>query len=79
MAEDTIEGRNMVLEALRSGERTLHKIFMVASRRKPGPLGEIKQLARKKGIQVEEVGKGHLNQCLLPATIKCALAAAKNM
>lgn len=79
MAEDTIEGRNMVLEALRSGERTLHKIFMVASRRKPGPLGEIKQLARKKGIQVEEVGKGHLNQLSVTRNHQgvIALAAAK--
>ncbi|NLJ33982.1 MAG: 23S rRNA (guanosine(2251)-2'-O)-methyltransferase RlmB [Firmicutes bacterium] len=78
MAEDTIEGRNTVLEALRSGGRPLHKIYMLAGK-KSGPLREIQRLAQKKGIDLEEVGRGRLNQLAITRNHQgvIALAAAK--
>lgn len=78
MAEDTIEGRNTVLEALRSGERPVYKIFMLAGG-KSGPREEIQHLAGKMGIELEEVGKGRLNQLSVTRNHQgvIALAAAK--
>lgn len=54
-AENQIEGRNPVREALRSG-RTIERI-LVANDERRGPLGQIITLARDKGIRVEEVDR----------------------
>ncbi|HHY36509.1 MAG TPA: 23S rRNA (guanosine(2251)-2'-O)-methyltransferase RlmB [Firmicutes bacterium] len=60
MAEEIIEGRNAVLEALRSG-RPIGKILVAAGSR-PGPLQELRRLARERGIPVQEVDRTRLDR-----------------
>jgi 23S rRNA (guanosine2251-2'-O)-methyltransferase len=57
---ENIEGRNAVLEALRS-QRPLDKIYLVRANRSK-PLEEIRRLAREQGIAVQELGKRRLDQ-----------------
>lgn len=58
---DLIEGRNAVLEALRSGVR-LERI-MIAGGLKPNPaVAEIRALSADAGVAVEEVARGVLDQ-----------------
>jgi 23S rRNA (guanosine2251-2'-O)-methyltransferase len=55
-----VEGRNPVLEALRSG-RTVNRV-MVASRKNSGPIGRILQLAERAQVDVEVVGRSGIQQ-----------------
>jgi 23S rRNA (guanosine2251-2'-O)-methyltransferase len=57
--QERIEGRNPVLEALRSG-RTVEKIF-VANRIPQGPIKEILQEGRNRGIVIQRVDKRYLD------------------
>ena len=66
MAEEYLEGRNAVLEALRSG-RPVNKILLAAGSR-PGPLQELRRLARERGILVQEVERAHLDRMSLTVT-----------
>jgi 23S rRNA (guanosine2251-2'-O)-methyltransferase len=54
--ENTIEGRNPVLEALRSG-RPIEKIVMLKSIERHSVIAEILHLAQSRGIPVENVEK----------------------
>lgn len=56
---DVIEGRNPVLEALKSG-RTINKI-LVSKGEKHGSLREILKIAKEKGLVIQEVDKKKLD------------------
>jgi len=56
---DVIEGRNPVLEALKSG-RTINKI-LVSKGEKHGSLREILKIAKEKGLIIQEVDKKKLD------------------
>lgn len=58
--ENTIEGRNAVLEAFRSG-RTIDKLF-VAEGNEDGPIRSILREAKKKHTKVQFVSKDRLDQ-----------------
>lgn len=60
MSEEQIEGRNPVLEALRSGRR-LHRI-LVARGKRQGTVAEILRLAGQRGVPVEEVDRRELER-----------------
>lgn len=57
---DTIEGRNPVLEAIKSG-RTINKLF-VAKGQVEGSIRQILALAREAGIVIQEVERNRLDQ-----------------
>ncbi|WP_130807993.1 23S rRNA (guanosine(2251)-2'-O)-methyltransferase RlmB [Senegalia massiliensis] len=57
---DYIEGRNPVIEALKSG-REIEKIF-IEDGNKTGSINEIKKLAKSRGIIIQYVHKNKLNQ-----------------
>ncbi len=58
--ENTIEGRNAVLEAFRSG-RTIDKLF-IAEGNEDGPIRSILREAKKKHTKVQFVSKDRLDQ-----------------
>lgn len=58
-AEDRLEGRNPVLEALKSG-RTINKIIMAKGERE-GSIKQILALAREKKIVIQEVDRQRLD------------------
>ncbi len=58
--EFTIEGRNAVIEAMRS-QRQLDRLFMLDGS-KDGPMQTIKTLAKKQDIRIEYVKKDRLDQ-----------------
>ena len=74
MAEEYLEGRNAVLEALRSG-RPVNKILLAAGSR-PGPLQELRRLARERGILVQEVERAHLDRMSLTGKHQGVIAQA---
>lgn len=59
MAE-VIEGRNAVIEALRSGVR-IERVLIAVGSGERGPLGEIRRLAADAGIAVAEVPRAKLD------------------
>lgn len=58
--EFTIEGRNAVIEAFRSG-RTIDKVFVLDGCQ-DGPIATIKREAKKKDVQIRFVAKERLDQ-----------------
>jgi 23S rRNA (guanosine2251-2'-O)-methyltransferase len=60
MAE-TIEGRNAVLEALRSGTR-LERVMLAEGSKANPALGEIERLARASGVPIERAAKQRLDR-----------------
>lgn len=58
--ENRVEGKNPVLEALRSG-RTIEKL-LVARGISEGTVGEIINMAREKGIVIQEVDRQRLDE-----------------
>lgn len=58
--EFTIEGRNAVIEAFRSG-KTIDKLFLLDGSQ-DGPMQTIKREARKKDVQIRYVAKERLDQ-----------------
>lgn len=57
---DYIEGRNPVIEALKSG-REIEKLF-IEDGSKTGSINEIKKLAKSRGIVIQYIHKNKLNQ-----------------
>lgn len=57
--QDRLEGRNSVLEAIKSG-RTINKILVSGGNRE-GSIKKIISIAREKGILVQEVDRGKLD------------------
>lgn len=57
---DYIEGRNPIIEALKSG-REIEKLF-IEDGNKTGSMNEIKKLAKSRGIVIQYVHKNKLNQ-----------------
>ena len=74
MVEENIEGRNAVLEALRSG-RPIGKI-LVAEGSRPGPLQELRRLARERGVLVQEVERMRLDRMSLTGKHQGVIALA---
>ena len=70
-----IEGRNPVLEALRAG-REIEKILILHSAQ-GDRITEIYQLAGEKGVSVEPVAKGRLNQVVDSHAHQGVIARAK--
>lgn len=72
-----VEGRNPVREALQAG-RSLERVLMISEER-PGPLTEIKELARTRGVRVDVVDKESLDRRSITGSHQgvIALAAAK--
>jgi 23S rRNA (guanosine2251-2'-O)-methyltransferase len=59
---DTIEGRQPVLEALRSG-RAVNRILLARDGERHGAIAEILKLARERGIPFEYVDRRALEKC----------------
>lgn len=74
MEAENLEGRNAVLEALRS-KRPLNKILL-ARGSKPNFLREIRQLARERGIVVQEIDRKKLDQMATTANHQGIIAQA---
>jgi 23S rRNA (guanosine2251-2'-O)-methyltransferase len=74
VVEENIEGRNAVLEALRSG-RPIGKI-LVAEGSRPGPLQELRRLARERGVLVQEVERMRLDRMSLTGKHQGVIALA---
>src|SRR5690554_748116 len=74
MKEGNIEGRNGVLEALRSGH-PLHKIFL-ARGTKPGFIAQIRRLAREQGVIIQEVERSRLDQIAVTGKHQGVIAQA---
>lgn len=74
MTHETVEGRNAVLEALRSG-RPLNKIFIARGIR-PAFLAQLQQLARKRGVVVQEVDRKRLDEMAVTRNHQGVIAQA---
>ena len=59
---DTIEGRQPVLEALRS-DRAVNRILLARDGERHGVIAEILKLARERGIPFEYVDRIALEKC----------------
>jgi 23S rRNA (guanosine2251-2'-O)-methyltransferase len=72
-----VEGRNPVREALRAG-RSMERILILSEERN-GPLTEIRQLARQRGVRVDVVDKEYLDRRSVTGSHQgvIALTAAK--
>ena len=63
MEEFKIEGRNAVIELLKS-ERTINKIMILRGERQ-GSINEIIKFAKQRGIVISEVDRNKLEQLLI--------------
>ncbi len=73
--ENTIEGRNPVLEALRSG-RTIGKIILLKNIDRHGVIAEILHLAESRGIQVEYLDRAGIDRLAETAANQGVIALA---
>lgn len=74
MPEEQIEGRNPVLEALRSGRR-LHRILLARGERH-GTVLDIQRLAGERGVPVEEVDRREMDRRSMSRAHQGVLALA---
>ena len=73
--ENTIEGRNPVLEALRSG-RPIEKIMMLKNIERHSVIAEILHLAQSRGIPVENVDRPVIDRMAVTAANQGVIALA---
>lgn len=61
MAAEWISGRNPVFEVLAAGRRRVHRLRLAQGAQIKGRLGEILQLCKARGVQVEQVPRGRFS------------------
>ena len=70
---DLIQGRHPVMEALRAG-RSINRIYMAAGNK--DPMTKIRELAKERGVVVENVERDYMNHISKSTTHQGILAAA---
>ena len=62
---EQVEGRQAVRELLRAGRRRVHQVFVAEGSDAAGPLAEILELTRARGVAVRRVDRGQLDAMAL--------------